>query len=87
MPFFRQRPQRLGKKIQFVRLNGKLTRPGPEDFTFYTDEIAKIEILENRKLISKSIFSEVDLQPRPFLLDMQEPDFAVAAKGNNPAAD
>ncbi len=64
VPFFGQSQDRLCEQAHLVRIDGQFTRPRPAYASRHEDDVADVELLEDRKcLFAHMVLADIDLQP------------------------
>src|SRR6266436_5599886 len=80
MPFFRQRPQRLGQQLKRAHLQCRLTAFGDKTCSLYADEIADIQQSKEFDELRPNFFCvNIDLNPTGDVTKVEEVAFAHVA--------
>ena len=88
MPFFRQRQQRLGQKLNRLGAQRKFICLGAERTPFNANDVTKIELAKKLKaLFTDEVFSNINLKTTGAILNLNKRGFAKITLRHNPAGD
>src|SRR6266478_5101793 len=80
MPFFRQRPQRLGQQLKRAHLQCRLTAFGDKTCSLHPDEITNVQQAKKLEQLRANFFwVNIDLNPTGDVTEVEEVAFAHVA--------